>query len=306
MLFSILNFFFTVIIIILFVRFFIEKYRFYGFGPIMVAIVTITEKIIKPLRQIMPKGTSYLDDNIPFVAIGITLLIRGLVIWVLGAATMNGMVLVHSAAGRISLIYSIAISFSMGVMLVSQLLIGFLFASLMVSRKGITLGSNAGFMCFQERTFAIFKYAKKFIKTNDLIKLFLVSSVVILPCGAFLATVLSMTVLQGPDAFMNAFSICMIDMVLALINFYWLILLLAILSSWIGADQYSVLVQIVRSMSDPYLGFFQRLMPWARIDFIDLSPIFAFLCINPGLTYLLSILKASILRSVMLDSIRFF
>ena len=254
----------------------------------------------------MPKGTSYLDDNIPFVAIGITLLIRGLVIWVLGAATMNGMVLVHSAAGRISLIYSIAISFSMGVMLVSQLLIGFLFASLMVSRKGITLGSNAGFMCFQERTFAIFKYAKKFIKTNDLIKLFLVSSVVILPCGAFLATVLSMTVLQGPDAFMNAFSICMIDMVLALINFYWLILLLALLSSWIGADQYSVLVQIVRSMSDPYLGFFQRLMPWARIDFIDLSPIFAFLCINPGLTYLLSILKASILRSVMLDSIRFF
>jgi uncharacterized protein YggT (Ycf19 family) len=81
--------------------------------------------------------------------------------------------------------------------------------------------------------------------------------------------------------------------------------LLSILASWIAADQFSMVIQIVRSLADPYLGFFRRIMPWARIDFIDLSPIFAFLCLNPGLTYILITLRMTILKEIMMTRLFF-
>jgi uncharacterized protein YggT (Ycf19 family) len=41
-------------------------------------------------------------------------------------------------------------------------------------------------------------------------------------------------------------------------------------------------------MADPYLQLFRRWFSWARIDFIDLSPIFAFLFLTPICTSILA------------------
>ncbi len=299
MLFSILNFFFSTILLILFIRYFVEKYRFYGFGPVMVTILTLTERILRPLKQIIPKSSLHLEEHLPLVAIGVTLLIRGIVIWILGESTLLDLVRIHGVSGRISILYAVAVSFSMGIQFLAELLIAFLFASLMISRQGVMMGGNAGFMCFQERTFAIFQWTQKYVKTNNLVSLFLISSIAILVIGSFLSSGISLTFLYGSKSFTISFILCLFDILLALIQIYWMVLLLAILASWIGADHFSMIVQMVRAISDPYLRIFQRWMPWARIDFIDLSPIFAFLCLNPGLVYVLMTIRVSLLHSIL-------
>ncbi|MGC9326236.1 MAG: YggT family protein [Candidatus Hinthialibacter sp.] len=288
MLFTILNFFFTVIIVVLFIRYFVEKYRFYGFGPILVSIITLTERLIRPLKQIAPQGAHRLQEHMPLAAIGVTLLIRGFVIWAVGSGPLDAAAFIHQQnSGHVSFLLAMAISFSQGIVLVVELLIAFLFASVMVSRRGISLSGNAGFMCFQERTFAVFRWTQQYVKSNNLMTLFLASSSLALVVGSVLAALVSLTFLYGASFFYMTFIAYLFDVLLALLYVYWMVLLLAILSSWIGADQFSVVVQIVRAMADPYLNVFRRWMPWARIDFIDLSPIFAFLCLNPGLVYLL-------------------
>ncbi len=70
-------------------------------------------------------------------------------------------------------------------------------------------------------------------------------------------------------------------------------------ASWIAADPFSMILQFVRAMSDPYLTFFRRIFPWARIDFVDLSPVFAFLFLHPCVVYGLMYIKESILRSLL-------
>lgn len=294
MLFTILNFFFTAIIIILFIRYFVEKYRYYGFGPVMVTVITLTEGILRPFRQKLPRSVSFLDEHLPLAAIAVVILLRGFIIWIISA----GSTLSSAAAGvhlfqigRLSLLQSMETSLSMGILLVAEMTAAFLFASLMISRRGIMMGGNAGFMCFQEKTFAVFQSTQRFIRSNNLIYLFLISAGAILSIAALAASIISFSFLHGGAAFLATFIDCLFEMFLALIQVYWMVLLLAILSSWVGADHYSMMVQIVRSMSDPYLEFFRRLMPWARIDFIDLSPIVAFLCLNPGIVYLLAYIR---------------
>jgi YggT family protein len=302
MLFSILNFFFTAVIIILFVRYFVEPYRYYGFGPVMVGVITLTESILRPVKQNLPRRVSFLDEHLPLAAIAVVMIIRGFLIWLIGAGSMMGSAIVGihlSPVGRLSLLHSLEASFCMGILLVAEMLVAFLFASLMISRRGIMMGSNAGFKCFQDKTFAVFQFAQKYIRSNNLIYLFLASSAIVLAIGAFSASILNFSFLYGGKIFLVTFIDCLFEMLLALIQTYWMVLLLAILSSWIGADHFSMVVQVVRSMSDPYLEFFRRLMPWARIDFIDLSPIVAFLCLNPGLVALLASIRGNILSRIM-------
>ncbi|MBN2327362.1 MAG: YggT family protein [Candidatus Omnitrophica bacterium] len=299
MLFTILNFFFTVIIVILFVRYFVEKYRFYGFGPIMVSVVTLTERLIRPLKQIAPKGAHRLEENMPLAAIGVILVIRGLAIWALGSGPLDAAAFIHQQnSGGVSILSAMALSFSQGILLVVELLIAFLFASVMVSRRGISMSGNAGFMCFQERTFAVFRWTQQYFKSNNLMSLFLASSSLALIAGSVLASLFSLTFFYGSSFFYMTFIAYLFDVLLALLYVYWMVLLLAILSSWIGADQFSIVVQIVRAMADPYLNIFRRWMPWARIDFIDLSPIFAFLCLNPGLVYLLMWMQQMVFQNL--------
>jgi YggT family protein len=280
--------------VVLFVRFFVERYQFYGFGPLLVSLIRISESIIRPLKEVLPRGALALRDHIPLAAIGVVLVIRGFVIWILGP----GFAYPFLIRGILSPLDAMAVSLTMAVLLFGEMLIAFLFASLMISRRGINMYGNGGFVCFQEKTFAIFNYFKKIIPTHNLTTLFLASSAMILILTALLAGVANLSLRSGLRDYEISVLVALFEVLNMLIYLYSIVLILAILSSWIGADQFSVVVQIVRSMSDPYLDFFRRWFPWARIDFIDLSPIFAFLLLNPLLTRMLILLQAYLLHLI--------
>ena len=300
MLFAILNTFFTIVIIILFVRYFIERYQYYGFGPVMMAVMSLTDKMLTPIKQALPRSANVLQSHTPLIAILLLLILRGLAIKLIATSYSSVFIqIMGDLAGRgsIPLFQCMGISLSMGIQLLAELLNAFLFASVMISRRGVTMYGNAGFICFQERTFAIFKQAKKIVHKDDLKTLFVISSVVILIGASALASLTGVTFFPGLTlaiwfkGWLAGTVASMFEILSVLIQVYWFVLLLTILSSWLGADRFRTIVQIVKAMADPYLEFFRRLCPWARIDFIDLSPIFAFLLISPGLTYALSIIK---------------
>ncbi len=289
--FSILNIFFQLLIVILLIRYFIEPFRFYGFGPILVSIVTLTERILQPFRQLFPRSSPFLQNQMPLFAIVLVLLIRGWFMWILRARLISPFSDIPSAVEQIPLIHEFSISLTMGLVLVAQLLIMMLFASVMIAHHGIPMySSNAGFVCFRQRTFAVFQWVKKIIPTDNLNKLFIISAIVILLATGILASITNMSIGQLG----YTMTIAIFEVLLGFLYIYWFILLLAILSSWIAADQFSLVVQLVRAMADPYLNIFRRLFPWARIDFIDLSPIFAFLVLNPGIIMLLATLEGAL------------
>jgi YggT family protein len=60
---------------------------------------------------------------------------------------------------------------------------------------------------------------------------------------------------------------------------YEIVLLIRIVLSWVNPDPYNRLVIIIRSVTDPYLDFFRRIIP-LRIGMLDLSPVFAFLALE--------------------------
>lgn len=277
MLYAILNLFFTVIIVVLLIRYFIEPYRFYGFGPILTGIITLTERLLRPIRSLVPGESLRIQDQMPLFAIVVVLILRGFVIWIIGSRGVYSLPIPYTGNIFSSFIIAMSISFTQGIILVAQLLIAILFASLMITRRGISLYGNAGFTCFRDKTFTLFQYAKRVVNTDDLLPLFLVNSITILLCAGLLSAATSLSFLVGPDAILRAFLLTMLEVIVGLLNIYWFILLIAIIASWLHADQFSILVQVIRAMSDPYLDLFRRLMPWARIDFIDLSPIFGFI-----------------------------
>lgn len=298
MLFAIFDIFFRILIIVLLIRFFIEKYQYYGYGPVLFGIIEITNKLLMPLRQIIPPASRLLHQYLPLTAIGVIVLIRGLVLWVLGS--WHPLQVLTPASGISGLLPSVGLSAAMAVLLIAEMLILFLFASMMVSRYGIMACSNAGFLCFQEKTYAIFQWAKKIIRADDLVTLFLFSSAVILLAGGFLAAFFTFSFTQGPVYFYAATVVSVFDILSNLVFLYMIILMLSILSSWVGADNFSLLIQILKAMTEPYLNIFRRLCPWARIDFIDLSPIFAFIVLNPVLVFGLEALKRILLPVIMI------
>lgn len=304
MFFAILNIFFQVLIVVLLVRYFIEPYRYYGFGPILVAVVTLTEKLLKPIKRLMPQGSSTLQDNAPLFAILVVIFMRGLILWPLSWDYPNPFLDPHRGlSGGLSLGQSIAVSCAMGVELITILLIAFLFASLMISRRGVQTVGSAGFTCFRERTFTVFQFTRRYVPTNSLVWLFVASALAIWFIGALGAVIANGAMIYGVYVFQTMYIVTLFNILMTLITVYWFVLLVAIICSWIGADQFSLLVQLVRSMADPYLDIFRRLLPWARIDFLDLSPIFGFLLLNPILIYVLYSLQQWLLLYLRLGGI---
>ena|SRR3989338_7538240 len=66
-----------------------------------------------------------------------------------------------------------------------------------------------------------------------------------------------------------------LDYILTLAN--WLIIIRALLS-WVNPDPYNPIVQFLYKTTEPMLAPFRKLLPIYRIG-LDLSPIFALLCV---------------------------
>ncbi len=77
-------------------------------------------------------------------------------------------------------------------------------------------------------------------------------------------------------AFLNTLD-GLISTILKLLEF---IIVVRVVLSWFNADPYNSLVQIIYRISDPMLKPFQKLVPPWRLGGLDISPVFAFFCLE--------------------------
>ena len=65
-----------------------------------------------------------------------------------------------------------------------------------------------------------------------------------------------------------------LDKVLELYN---LVMIVAVIVSWVSADPFNPLVRFLRSVTDPVFNAIRTRLPFARVGMLDLSPMVAFL-----------------------------
>ena len=92
-------------------------------------------------------------------------------------------------------------------------------------------------------------------------------------------------------AVVRNFTLALVGVVDTLINIYSLVLLIAILASWVSADPYNPIVRFLRSATEPLLARVRRALPFVVIGGFDLSPIVVFL----GLQFLRTFLVRTLM-----------
>lgn len=91
-------------------------------------------------------------------------------------------------------------------------------------------------------------------------------------------------------AVVRNFTLALVGVVDALINIYSLVLLVAILASWVNADPYNPIVRFLRGATEPLLARVRRALPFVVIGGFDLSPIVVMLGLQFLRTFLVSTL----------------
>jgi YggT family protein len=86
------------------------------------------------------------------------------------------------------------------------------------------------------------------------------------------------------------FTLALVGVLDGLFSIYMLVLLVAILLSWVNADPYNPIVRFVRSATEPLLARVRRALPFVVIGGFDLSPLVVVL----GLQFLRTFLVASL------------
>ena len=61
---------------------------------------------------------------------------------------------------------------------------------------------------------------------------------------------------------------------------YSIVIMVAVLISWVRPDPFHPVVQFLRSVTEPLFGWVRRHLPFAVVGMIDLSPIIVFLIIQ--------------------------
>jgi YggT family protein len=83
--------------------------------------------------------------------------------------------------------------------------------------------------------------------------------------------------------------VVVLQLISLLFRAYMIMLFARILGSWVPEFGNSRFMQFIAFYTDPYLNFFRRFIP--PIGMIDISPIFAFICLNfleSGIYYILT------------------
>ena len=71
-------------------------------------------------------------------------------------------------------------------------------------------------------------------------------------------------------------------------NILYFILVIRIILSWVGADPYNEIVNVIYSISDPILAPFRRLP--LQVGAIDFSPILAFIVLSVLRSFIVNVL----------------
>ncbi|HWP64912.1 MAG TPA: YggT family protein [Candidatus Limnocylindria bacterium] len=91
-------------------------------------------------------------------------------------------------------------------------------------------------------------------------------------------------------AVVRNFTLALVGVVDALVNIYSLVLLVAIIASWVNADPYNPIVRFLRGATEPLLARVRRALPFVVVGAFDLSPLVVLL----GLQFLRTFLVGTL------------
>lgn len=271
---GLLDFVVNVILILLVIRFFLEDYTFYGLGPLLQTVYQITDFFCKPLQSLFAAESRVTQRAIPWIAIGLIVVIRGLWWWWIfpdgdgnkAAPAVALQCLSSSVLGFVDLVYI--------------LVVALLLAAVLLAKGDVVFYSSAGYQLFQEKTFRLFQITQSYLHTHNLWRLFAGSVVWLAACHFVIASLLSWGIFQGYVNLFGREAIFQLEGARAILMIYFWVLLAAIIISWVSPDPRHPVVAVLRALAEPYLRVFRKLCPWARIGMIDFSPILAFLALG--------------------------
>jgi YggT family protein len=266
---SLLDHIVNIILVLLVVRFFLEEYLYYGLGPVCQAVFQITDFFCKPIQSALGNPTGKLQRAIPWIVIVLILLIRGL--WRALPVFRGGGA---EAPGALPAVLS---SFSQFVDLAYLVVVGLLLVSVLLAKGGVAFYNNVGYQAFQRNTFRVLQITQGFLHTHDLWRLFAGSVLWLAGLHFVLISLISLDFLDGIRVPLGRELVFQVGTFVTLLGFYYFILLIAIILSWVGPDLHNPVVAVIRALTEPYLRLFRRICPWARIGMLDFSPILAFL-----------------------------
>ena len=61
---------------------------------------------------------------------------------------------------------------------------------------------------------------------------------------------------------------------------YNVVIMVAVLISWVSPDPFNPIVQFLRSITDPLFGWVRRHLPFAVVGMVDLSPVIVLVAIQ--------------------------
>ena len=64
------------------------------------------------------------------------------------------------------------------------------------------------------------------------------------------------------------------------LSLYSIVIMIAVLISWVSPDPFNPVVQLLRSVTEPFFGWIRQRLPFAVVGMIDLSPLVALLLIQ--------------------------
>lgn len=265
---GLLDFVVNVVLLLLVIRFFLEDYTYYGFGPFLQTIYQITDFFCKPLRSFFGFRSLRMQRAIPWMAIGLILIIRGFW-WSFSTAEGDQSIPMHAVHG----VFSSCLGFAD---MIYILVVGLLVAAVLLSKEGIVFYSSPGYQAFQENTFRLFRITQGYLRTHDLWRLLGGTVAWLAACHFVAGSVLSLSILRGPVFLIKRELFFQLGAASTLLQYYYFVLLVAIIISWVNPDPRQPVVAVVRGLAEPYLRIFRMLCPWARIGMIDFSPIVAF------------------------------
>ena len=81
-------------------------------------------------------------------------------------------------------------------------------------------------------------------------------------------------------AVVRNFTVALVGVIETLINIYSLVLLVAIIATWVNADQYNPIVRFLRGATEPLLMRVRHAMPFVVVGAFDLSPLVVMLALQ--------------------------
>ena len=279
---TIVNLLFDILIVLLFVRYFVDSGSAFQFGPILSMLRQVTDPVVRPVRQFLEQAAPRRAVWAPIVALPGVVLIRGLLFF--GADAMRTDAVGANLNGFDPRVYGNGFmrSFEQAADSLFTVTAALLLASTLFTRGGFAMPASLGWQIFQDGTGNLFRFARAIWKVDRLWPLF-GGAVGLLAIAHFLfVAIVTLRFLQSARLLLVSECYFLLSAVGRLLGVYWFILVIAIIASWLafgGAGGDQPVVRGVRALAEPTFRFFRQFR-WARWGIIDFSPIFAFLALS--------------------------